>query len=74
MDEEAVWILDRMYECEAVRPTFECLALVSQALCASGQFTEAWEMLQVQKVSIAFHDAILRVIMDNATLFFSLLS
>ena len=47
MDEEAVWILDRMYECAAVKPTFECMGLVSQALSASGQFHEAWEMLQV---------------------------
>jgi hypothetical protein len=48
MHEEALWILDRMYECPAVQPTFECLGLVSQALCGSGSLSEAWEMLQVR--------------------------
>jgi hypothetical protein len=50
MEEEAVWILDRMYECDAVRPTFECLGLVAQALCVSGNYSESWGMLQVSAV------------------------
>ena len=49
MDEEAVWILDRMYECSSVRPTFECMGLVSQALSTAGHYAESWEMLQVCK-------------------------
>ena len=51
MHEEAVWILDRMYECEAVQPSFECLALVAQALCARGRHSEGLEMLQVLSFS-----------------------